>query len=226
VAGQGAGSVWHDVAVAVVESDPTTLTLHAVRLLGFADAGRIARRFKQDVAETDERLLDFEALGWVSRSEFAGAAGWSLTDRGRAEDERRLAVELDAADARAVVSGVHRRFLPLNSRFQDAATRWQIRPAPGAPMAFNDHTDHRWDDRVLEALDSVGRQLGPLDGELSATLARFSGYSDRYGAAFEKASRGQGRWVDGISIDSCHVVWMQLHEDLLATLGLDRGHDS
>lgn len=212
--------------MAVVESEPTTLTLHAVRLLGFADAWRIARRFMQDVDETGERLLDFEALGWVSRSEFAGAAGWSLTERGRAEDERRLAVELDTTDVRAVVSGVHRRFLPLNSRFQDAATRWQVRPAPGVSMALNDHTDHRWDDRVLEVLGSVGRQLGSLDSELAATLARFSGYSDRYGVAFEKVSRGEGRWVDGVGIDSCHVVWMQLHEDLLATLGLDRGHEA
>jgi len=24
-------------------------------------------------------------------------------------------------------------------------------------------------------------------------------------------------------MDSCHTVWMELHEDLLATLGLERG---
>ena len=208
-----------------VESDPSTLTLHAVRLLGFADAGKVARRFDQDVDETVERLLDLQALGWVSRSEFAGDSGWSMTGRGRAEDERRLAVELDVADVRGVVSAVHRRFGPLNSRFQDAATRWQIRPLPGEPMAGNDHTDHRWDDRVLEVLAAVGRQLRPLDSELATALARFSGYSDRYDLACEKVSRGEGWWVDGVGFDSCHVVWMQLHEDLLATLGLDRGHN-
>jgi len=31
------------------------------------------------------------------------------------------------------------------------------------------------------------------------------------------------RWVDAIGIDSCHTVWFQLHEDLLATLGIPRG---
>jgi hypothetical protein len=28
---------------------------------------------------------------------------------------------------------------------------------------------------------------------------------------------------DGVGEDSCHLVWIQLHEDLLATLGLERG---
>jgi len=207
-------------------SDPDTLTLHAVRLLGFAELRRVANRFAQDVEQTHERLLDVEALGWVDRSAFAGEEGWSLTARGRAEGERRLAAELDVTGARGVVSGVHDRFLPLNARFQDAVTRWQVRRAPGGTFTDNDHTDHRWDDRVLEDLRSVGRRLGPLEAELTEVLARFAGYAHRYDAALEHALAGGGaRWVDAIGLDSCHVVWMQLHEDLLATLGLERGSE-
>jgi hypothetical protein len=211
--------------MALVGSDPGALTLHAVRLLGFADARQVARRFEQDVDETGERLLDMEAMGWVSRSDFGGAGGWSLTDRGRREGERRLALELEAAAAGAAVAGVHERFLPQNARFQDAVTRWQIRPLPGAPMATNDHTDHRWDDHVLEVLGSVGRRLDRLETDLTAVLPRFGGYGRRYGRALDGALRGENRWVDGVGIDSCHVVWMQLHEDLLATLGIERGHE-
>ena len=85
------------------------------------------------------------------------------------------------------VAGVHERFLPLNARFQEAVTRWQIRPLPGVPMATNDRTDHRWDDRVLEALGSVGRRLEPLESEPTAALARFGGYSDRYALALHRA---------------------------------------
>jgi len=54
-------------------------------------------------------------------------------------------------------------------------------------------------------------------------LARLGGYAQRYQDAFVRASRGEHRWVDGLGIDSCHTVWMQLHEDLLATLGVERG---
>lgn len=37
---------------------------------------------------------------------------------------------------------------------------------------------------------------------------------------------GQKAWVDGHDRDSCHTVWIQFHEDLLATLGLPRGSDT
>lgn len=120
---------------------------------------------------------------------------------------------------------VHSRFLPLNARFQEAVTRWQVRPLPGDPMATNDHTDFRWDDRVIESLRSLGRQLIPLDTDLVYALARFGGYAERYNAAVARVVRGENRWVDGLGIDSCHVVWMQLHEHLLASIGLDRGEE-
>lgn len=206
-------------------SDPTTLALHAVRLLGFAPTRRVASRFALDPAVVEEELLDSEARGWVTRSRFAERAGWSLTDRGRAENERRLAAELEGAGARRRVVEVYQRFLPLNARFQDAATKWQLRPLPGDAMAVNDHTDFRWDDRVIESLRSVGRRLRPLEGELAAALSRFEGYGERYDCAVDRATAGEDRWVDGLGIDSCHVVWMQLHEDLLATLGLDRADE-
>jgi hypothetical protein len=196
-----------------------------VRLLGFAETHRVASRFSPDRGDVEENLLDFEAHGWVTRSEFAGSEGWSLTDRGRAENERLLAAELDVFAARSTVIAVHSRFLPLNARFQEAATRWQVRPLPGDSMAANDHTDFRWDDRVIESLRSVGRRLIPLETELASALARFGGYAERYNAALDRVTAGENRWVDGLGIDSSHVVWMQLHEDLLASLGLDRGDE-
>ncbi len=62
--------------------------------------------------------------------------------------------------------------------------------------------------------------------ELTAVLTRFDGYTERYEAAVERVRGGQVRWVDAIEVDSCHLVWMQLHEDLLATLDLLRGHQT
>lgn len=54
-------------------SHPSTLTLHGVRLLDFADTERIASRFDLDQGEVQENLFDFEAYGWVTWSEFPGA---------------------------------------------------------------------------------------------------------------------------------------------------------
>ncbi|MCP3422589.1 transcriptional regulator [Nocardioides pinisoli] len=204
-------------------SSPALLTLHAVRLLGFADTPRVAARYRLDTTRTASLLEDFRAGGWVTRSEFAGTGGWSLTDSGRAEDERLLADELSASGGRAVVARVHASFVPLNARFQQAVTRWQLRPVGGNAFAANDHTDFRWDDRVIASLRSVGRRLGALEDDVTQVLPRFSGYAARYDAAIARVVAGQHQWVDGVGTDSCHLVWFQLHEDLLATLGLERG---
>ncbi|SLM99833.1 conserved hypothetical protein [Corynebacterium xerosis] len=53
-------------------------------------------------------------------------------------------------------------------------------------------------------------------------LARFGGYADRYNSALHRAMNGEHNWIDKTDVDSCHRVWFQLHEDLVATLGIDR----
>jgi hypothetical protein len=205
-----------------VSSESTLLVLHAVRLLGFADEGRVASRFALDRGEVLESLEDFEAFGWVQRSRFAGTGGWSLTDAGRAQNSAQLAAELDAAGARPVVTDALAAFEPLNARFLDAVTRWQLHPMPGDLLAANDHTDPRWDDRVIADLVGLGSALDRVCRPLAAALARFTGYAARYATSADRVRRGEARWVDALGIDSCHVVWIQLHEDLLATLGVAR----
>lgn len=208
------------------ESAPEDLVLHGPRVLGFASAPRIAAHFDLDAPLVEDALLDFEAHGWVSHSAFAGSAGWSMTDAGRVENERRLAIELELAAAGSVVSAVHADFVPLNRRLGAACTDWQIRPTRIDPMAFNDHTDWRWDERVLRTLASLDRALRRLCDQLVASLRRFDGYAGRYTAALAKVDAGQRRWVDSPELDSCHTVWIQFHEDLLATLGIPRGSDA
>jgi hypothetical protein len=207
-------------------SAPEDLALHGVRVLGFSTASRVAARYGLDADVVEEALLDFQARGWVSWSGFAGSSGWSLTDAGRVENERRLADELDRAGARDAVTGVHAAFVPLNRRFGTACTDWQIRPTRLDPMAFNDHTDWRWDERVLRTLANAGKSFTDLCGQLTERLARFDGYADRYASALRKVERGERIWVDGHDRDSCHTLWIQFHEDLLATLGIPRGSDT
>jgi hypothetical protein len=207
-------------------SAPDDLTLHGVRVLGFPTASRVAARYGLDAGTVGEALLDFEATGWVRHLSFGGASGWALTDAGRTENERRLAAELATAGARQAVSTAHTTFLPLNRRLGDACTKWQIKPTRADPMAINDHTDWRWDEKVLRTLASIVSSFGPLCGQLTGCLARFGGYAGLYSAALSKAQAGQGDWVDGHDRDSCHTVWIQFHEDLLATLGIPRSTDA
>ncbi|MBB2914409.1 hypothetical protein FHS43_005721 [Streptosporangium becharense] len=203
-------------------SPPDLLVLHAVRITGFADTPVIARRFGLDAATTQEVLLDAEAHGWVEHTAFAGTGGWSLTGRGRAENERLLAAELARVGGADEVRDVYREFLPLNALLLRACTDWQLRPTAGDRLAVNDHSDPAWDAGVLCELDGIDRALTPLADRLGSVLARFRGYDTRFTAALARARAGDGAWVDRTDVDSCHRVWFELHEDLIATLGLDR----
>lgn len=196
--------------------------LHAVRVVGFADTAAVARRFKLNQAATCELLLDAEANGWVAHTAFAGTAGWSLTERGRAENERQLAAELASTGREGEVRDAYGRFLPMNSVVLRACTDWQLRPAPGDRLTPNVHADPAWDDDVLRALHGVNQDLAPLIHRLADVLTRFHGYDTRFSAALMRAQAGHTAWVDRTDVDSCHRVWFELHEDLVATLGVDR----
>jgi hypothetical protein len=199
------------------------LVLHAVRLLGVATSDDVAARFGLGSSEAGEILLDDQAYGWVSYSEFAGAGGWSLTERGRVENERRLRTELDGvARGRSAVEAVHADFLPCNARLQQACTDWQITPSPGRPLAVNDHSDPRWDALVIYQLGRLADDLAPLAARLTSVLARFAGYDGRFAAAVDRARAGDSTAVIGRDRTTCHAVWFELHEDLIATLGLAR----
>ncbi|MEV4177244.1 transcriptional regulator [Nonomuraea sp. NPDC049709] len=204
------------------ESPSDLLILHAVRISGYADTPAIAHRYGLDETETKQVLRDGQARGWVEHTAFAGTGGWSLTESGRAENERRLAAELARVGGAEEVRGVYREFLPLNALLLRACTDWQLRPTAGDRLAVNDHSDPAWDARILDELAGIDRALTPLAGRLGDVLTRFRGYDTRFTTALARARAGEGAWVDRTDVDSCHRVWFELHEDLIATLGIDR----
>lgn len=207
-------------------SSPDLLVLHALRLMGMADDGALARRFGLDRALVNETVLDHEASGRVEGVGFADLSGWTLTDLGHVEHARLIASELEESGARATVASVHERFIPLNGRVLTAVTNWQIRPLPGDPLAANDHSDWRWDERVWDALRSARRNVTPLCADLAASLDRFRGYPERLTHALDMVDDGDRSWIDRPSADSFHGAWFELHEDLLATLALKRGEQA
>lgn len=195
-------------------------------MLGAPGIDQLARRFRLDGAEVRELLLDAQASGWVGRYDFLGHVTWAMTEAGKAEEERLLAAELDAVNARQLVAAVHADFLPLNAEHGRACTDWQLRPQPWDALAANDHTDFRWDSAVLDRLDRLDSGLAALCTRLTAALSRFAGYAEAHEDALLRARTGEPAWVDAPDRASCQLVWIQFHEDLLATLGIPRGSDS
>ena len=85
----------------------------------------------------------------------------------------------------------------------------------------NDHSDEAYDGRVLDRFAEFDLRADPICADLSGALARFSLYRVRLADALTRARSGALDYVAD-NLESYHTVWFQLHEDLLATLGLPR----
>lgn len=155
--------------------------------------------------------------------EFADLRAWTLTESGRAENQRQLASELETVDAGDVLRKTYAEFVVQSGRLVRASTDWQIRPTAEDPLATNNHADRRWDTRVLNTLADLDAYLRGVTRTLTGVLLRFSGYDQRFSAALARVERGEHAWVNRPRADSCHTVWMELQEDFLATLNIQRG---
>jgi hypothetical protein len=90
----------------------------------------------------------------------------------------------------------------------------------------NDHHDAAYDRSVVEQLAKLDQQAQPLATEAGALLKRFDHYGRRLAFALERVQAGETDFVTRPLIASYHTVWFELHEDLLATLGLDRASET
>ena len=59
----------------------------------------------------------------------------------------------------------------------------------------------------------------------SPVLPRFARYAPRLTNAVDRVRAGEVDWFTKPVLDSYHTVWFELHEDLLATLGIERGEE-
>ncbi len=113
-------------------------------------------------------------------------------------------------------------FVALNDDVLAVCTDWQLRPL-GTGTTRNDHTDHAHDDAVLRRLGILDARAQPVCcAALAGALTRFAPYGGRLADALARARSGEDSAVAD-DLESYHVVWFQLHEDLLATLAIPRG---
>lgn len=206
-------------------SAPDLLALHTLRVLGHATVGQVAGLRSLPLEVVEEHLEDARSLGLATRSSFGGSTSWHLTERGRAKGEADLAVELDGVGGRSDVVAAHAAFLPLNRRIGDVMTQWQLRPTPSDPLAPNDHRDAGYDDAVVRRLRRLVDDLRPVTDRLTSVLGRFDLHQPRMETAVQRAEGGADAWVDSPDVPSLNICWIQLHEDLLATLGIERVQD-
>ena len=201
--------------------------LHTLRIRGFADTPEVAE---------STGLSDDEAHAFLHASEQEGEVryrdgrmvGWSLTPDGRAKGEELLSEELDSHGVRASVAEAYAKFRSVNAGFLALCTDWQLRPpdSPEQDPVFNDHSDPDYDAEVIARLADLDGHAQSICSDLADQLERFTEYGPRFTHALHRVQAGELDWFTKPMIESYHSVWFELHEDLLATLGIDRATES
>ena len=204
-------------------SDPRLLVLHGLKLKGFAEPDAVAAvvGLKQPVvAKTLTALVE---CGNAIRRD-GRISGFALTPAGRAEHASGLKAEIETIGQRDHISGQYRDFLVLNGELLVVCTAWQVKDL--ATNTLNDHSDKRYDAEVVDRLGAIHDGVGPICESLTDVLARYRPYHGRFVGALTMVRKGEPEWFAKPIIDSYHTVWMEMHEDLLATLAIDRASEA
>jgi hypothetical protein len=185
-------------------SDDAWALLHDLRLRGFRPATG---------APAEEELT---AAGFVR----ARGANLALAPAGR-EAHASWARLTPGSEEEAAARKAYERFLVFNVEFLRICTDWQLKPG-NQP---NDHSDTAYDFQILERLDRLNERAGALLESLGKIVPRFAGYRQRLTDALDRISDDRA-WLASPRCDSYHTVWMQLHEDLLSAVGVNRADEA
>jgi hypothetical protein len=202
-----------------VTVDPSVL--HALRICGFAAATRVADYLGLPLEATEARLREGEQQGLV-RFRDGRVSGWSLTPSGKQAHGSQLATGLPQGTARSQVTSGYEAFLAHNRELKQICTDWQLRMAPDGTAHVNDHCDHEYDTAVVDRLGGHHTSCEPMFDQLGDGLSRLSGYRSRLDAALQRLREGDHAAFATPMSASYHCVWMELHQDLLLTLGRER----
>jgi hypothetical protein len=121
----------------------------------------------------------------------------------------------------SLARALYERFLVFNVEFLRICTDWQLKPG-NQP---NDHSDAAYDFKILERLDRLDERAAALIEPLGKSVPRFAHYRGRLTDALDKISEDRA-WLASPRCDSYHTVWMQLHEDLLSAVGVNRADEA
>ena len=204
-------------------TDLRMLVLHGLRLKGFAAAAAVLDAVglaEQEAKPELDRLVE-DGLATYRDGRLSG---YSLTPAGRVEHARLLLEELETTGRRAEVDAAYQRFLGINQDLLGICTAWQLRDVDGESV-INDHTDADHDAAVIASLEELHAKVAPICADLGQALPRFAGYGPRLAHALERVQAGDVDWFTKPMLPSYHTVWFELHEDLLATLGIERASE-
>jgi DNA-binding MarR family transcriptional regulator len=180
--------------------------LQAIRCRGVAAPERIAANAGLSSGSVEAVLLAAEEYGFVKRRQ-GRVSGMSLTPLGRA----RLALltrDSVTPEQVAVIAAAYDAFLEPNQELKSLVTAWQANQDMPATLA---------------AIQPVHADVTEVIAQAAGAQPRFRRYQERLGQALESFRGGDTGALARPLSESYHDVWMELHEDLLATMSRERG---
>lgn len=196
-------------------STPEFQTFHALRIKGFATVDTLVDMTTQPQSDVETQLASFVESSHAQFRENRGL--WQLTSDGRAAHTDMLAADLVGIEAATVLGDHYVPFVEINSAFKELCSEWQLRD--GAP---NDHSDAGYDAVVVARLAEMNAAAQPVVAAMGAEIDRLSPYAPRLEVTLARVQAGETNMFTGVMCGSFHDVWMELHEDLILTQGIDR----
>lgn len=194
------------------------LVVHTLKVKGLASADDIAViTGRTDLAPVLEELVAAELV----KLRTGRVGGYALTKEGR-ELHPQLVAAAVTEEERSGLGRTYDAFVPVNGHFKEVCTRWQIRSGPDGAQQPNDHSDEAYDASVVGELEEVHEKAIAALAPATEASPRFGRYEERFTAALGRVRAGDRAALARPMSHSYHDVWMELHEDLLLSLGRER----
>ncbi len=146
-----------------------------------------------------------------------------LSSKGKPKGRQLLAAEGRRWGTEKAAAALH-AFHDFDTRMKETITSWQLREIAGGQV-LNDHTDDRYDARVLGRLTELHQDTKAWLSSLRAAPKGMRLYLDRLTRALQSA-RSDPRFVASPTVDSYHTVWFEFHEALILLAGRKRADEA
>jgi predicted transcriptional regulator len=192
--------------------------LIALRVKGAADSTQLRTATHSNEDECERALTSLMAEGLIAKNK--SQQKYILTDAGKQAVSSQAERERHAI-GQVQLEQLYDRFMILDADFKRLAGGWQV-CSPGPPPVFNDHSDPRYDERIIKNLVRLHHRLRSLVEALGEQCPRYNAYRVRFADSLNRLSDGSADYFTNPRVDSYHNIWFELHEDLLCTLGRQR----
>jgi hypothetical protein len=199
--------------------ESTNLLLHVARVKGLAPVAILADMAGMSPDAAASALTSLQEQGHMEWKE-GRFAGWKITPSGREAHKVVIDQEFSAPTfPKTALGEAYEGFSSLNTAFKTLCTAWQVREGTND---MNDHADKTYDKAVIKRLEKLHVDALKAVDQLASGLARLATYGPRLSNALARVQAGEQAAFARPMADSYHDIWMELHQDLLVTLQLER----